>query len=244
MSMRTLLVLALFAAACGEKYTMVAPPPSLNPAAEAVAHVPRFVVVPAVDARPRSERGGRGLEQGLMMVSIGGGLGKMSGAEVLDGDESLVFQQNPFTGLATSASTGVAADVGRALQAASNRPVDYRLTADAAARSPDGTVLVGVVIDHLTRMQPRNHEFSVTKHQENRPDGRYEVTTTKTKTETFSSFWVFSLRIQLAQVRNGKVTHRLVRYATLGSPSPSGYGMAIAAATDEIIRAVATTWQP
>ena len=206
--------------------------------------MPRFVVVPAVDARPHSEHGGRGLEHGMMMIGIGGGLGKSSGASVLDGDESLVFQSNPFTGLALSASTGVAADVGRSLSAATNRPIDYQLTADAAARSPDGTVLVSVVIDHLTRLQPRNHEFSVTKHQENRFDGRYEVTTTKTKTETFAAFWVFSLRIQLAQVRGGKITHRLVRYASVGSPSQSGYGEAIATATDEIVRAVATTWQP
>jgi hypothetical protein len=236
--MKRLLILCALAA-CGQKYTIEVPAPSLNPSAQALSSVPRFVVVPAVDARPRTERSGRGLEDGVMMVSGGGGYGKSSGAAVLDGDESLVFLTNPFSGLAMSASTGVAGDVGRALSAASGRPVDYQSTAeDVAARSPDGTVLVSVVIDHLTRLEPRNHEFSVTKQQA----GNVEITTTITNTQTFAAFWVFSLRIQLAQVHGGKITHRLVRYASHGSPTQTGYGTAIAAATDEIVRSVATNW--
>ncbi len=224
---------------------LIAARPERSPDADQLAPIPRFIVLPALDYRPRSEHSGRGLERGLMMFAAGGGgLGKSSGAEILGSEDGIRWSRNPFTGLASSPSTGVAADVGASLEEMSGRPVEFQVgdAESLAARAPDGTVIVSVVIDHLTKITPRNHEFSQTKHNESRADGVYEVTTTRTQSQTFGAFWVFSFRIQLAQVEGGKIARRRVRYATFDAPDPSGYSHAINAATDTVVSTVAATW--
>ena len=242
-----LLSCAAFAltSACAAPVQLTGARPERSPVAEQLAPIPRFIVLPALDYRPGSERSGRGLERGLMMFAAGGGgLGKSSGAEVLGSEDGMRWSSNPFPGMKVSPSTGVAGDLGASLEETSGRPVEYQAgDADTiAARAPDGTVIVSVVIDHLTKITPRNHEFSQTKHDENRGGTTYEVTTTTTKTETFGAFWVFSFRVQLAQVEGGKIVRRRVRYATSDSATESGYAQAINAATDGIVTTVATTW--
>jgi len=239
--------LAALTSACAAPVHLTAARPVRSPVADQLAPIPKFIVVPALDYRPRSEHAGRGLERGLMMFAAGGGgLGKSSGAEVLGSEDGMRWSRNPFPGLKLSPSTGVASDVGASLEETSGRPVEY-LAGDVdtiAAGSPDGTVIVSVVIDHLTKITPRNHEFSQTKHHENRGGTTYEVTTTTTKTEAFGAFWVFSFRLQLAQVEGGKVVRRRVRYATFDASSESGYSHAVNAATDGIVTLVATAWAP
>jgi hypothetical protein len=237
------LVLAAALAACGPSRTqLVATPPAPHPVAATLAAVPGFVLVPAIDRRPQVERDGRGAEPGFFFATTGGAMSRFSGASVLDGDDALGWSDSAFGGQLGSASTAVASDVGRALASASGRPVQYAVAsaADAAAAVPDGTVVVTVVIDHLTQVTPRNADFSQTKHQE----GNYEVTTTTSRSETFGPFWTFTFAVELAEVRDRRIGRRLVRHATATSTSPTGYSDAVGQAAYQVVEAVAAEWSP
>jgi hypothetical protein len=228
------------AVGCAPNYRLVSTPPPRHAAADALAPVPKFVVVPALDLRPQAEHGGAGAEPGFFAASSGGGMSHFTGAETLAGDDRLQWSPGPFHGAPPSASTAVAADLGRALASAADRPVDYAAqTLDAAAvGAPDGAVVVSIVIDHLTMITPRNADFEQTKSQQ----GDYEVTTTKTATEEFGPFWVFAFRVQLGEVHGGRITRRLVRYAAASGTAETGYTQAIDATVDQVVTAAAT-WQ-
>ena len=228
------------AVACAPNYRLVSTPPPRHAAADALAPVPKFVVTPAIDLRPAAEHGGAGAEPGFFFASEGGAMSHFSGAETLDGDDHLTWSPGPLAGAPPNASTAVAADLGRALASAADRPVSYAAqTLDgAAAGAPDGAVVVSVVIDHLTMISPRNADFSQTKTQE----GNYEVTTTTSATESFGPFWVFSFRVQLGEVRGGRVVRRIVRYAAASGAADTSYGEAIDAAVDQVVTAAAA-WQ-
>lgn len=233
------LLAGLGACAPSRTYLSASPPP-LHAASERLAEVPGFVVVPAIDGRPRAERAGDSPEVGFLFASSGGAMSRTTGAAVLGGDHGLGWSDRGVAGLPSSASASVAADLGAALKSASGRPVAFTPgSPDAAAASAaDGTVMVAVVIDHIAKITPSNLDFSQTKSQQ----GNYEVTTTTTQSESFGSFWTFSFRIQLGQVRGGRVVRRLLRYASASSPSVSGYDDAIGAAAYRVVETVAREW--
>jgi hypothetical protein len=230
MNRLVLLPIIVAAAACATPRTalVVVPPPPHARAAE-LAGVPAFVLVPAVDARPRAERSGDSAEVGFIMASSGGAMSRHTGAGVLAGDDALAWTWS-----------GAAADLGDALEGAAGRPVQVVATApdEAAAAAPDGAVVVTLVIDHVAKITPQNHDFSQTKHQE----GNYEITTTRTLTESFGPFWTFSFRVRLGEVQGGRIVRRLVRYAAASSTTESGYSDALAIAAAEVVDAVASEW--
>jgi hypothetical protein len=229
-------------AACTSHIQMSAAPGQRHAMADTLGGVPRFVVLPAADFRPKKERGGQGLEVGMIMVGAGGGMGHSAGASAIDSEATLRWSSNPFVGQPGSASTGIAADVGRSLEAAAERPVSFDARGfDAAAHaSPDGTIIVQVVIVHLTRIAPQNLDVEQTKSQQ----GNYEVTTTRTESEKFGPFWSISYRIQLAEVRGGRVVRKQVRYVTPTVAGEDAYTESVIAAADEIVAAVVNTWTP
>lgn len=235
------LAIAAAVAACAAPRTaLVTVPPPLHARAAEVAAVPAFVVVPAIDRRPAAERRGDSAEVGFIFASSGGAMSRHTGAAVLAGDDGLRWSERGFAGLPPSPSTAAAADLGDALESSTGRPVE-RVAGDpdaAAASAPDGAVIVTLVIDHVAKVTPRNHDFSQTKHQE----GNYEVTTTTTLTESFGPFWTFSFRVELGEVRGGRIVRRLVRYAASASTTETGYSDALALAAAEAVEAVASEW--
>jgi hypothetical protein len=227
--MRAVLVALLLATACSParaRLTVGAPARHAR-AAELVA-MPGFVVVPAIDLRSTAEREGASAELGFAFATSGGAMSRRSGAAVMGDD-----------GLAWSASAA-AADLAQVLAAASDRPVALHAgdASGAAAAVADGTVVVSLAIDHVAKITARNDEFSQSTSQQ----GSYQVTTTRTASESFGPFWTVGFRVQLGEVRGGRVVRRLVRYGAASGTSEAAYADALADLAAEIVDAVATDW--
>jgi hypothetical protein len=225
---------------CGQPTRLVGSTPPRHPRADALSSLPGFIVIPAQDARPQAEREGSGVELGFMMASSGGGMSHGAGAEVLAADDDLAWDAQPFPAQQPSLATALAADLGSSLDASAGRPVRYAAAsldggADGAA---DGAVVVGIVVDHLTRLTPSNFDHSQTTSQQ----GNYEVTTTITNTERLGPFWTFTFRVQLGEVRGGRIVRRQVRYVSTTSATTDGYGDAVNLAASAVVDAVTSDW--
>jgi len=261
---RILLVAITVCAACIPRAMPLAP---VGPAPQAetgrLASVPRFIMMPALDRRPTIERTGHAAELGLMVSTAALVAGeksfefrRASGAAVHTTENvgwtavtirgrrgSVTFNLNLMPSLASS----VASDVGHALASAVNRPTELMLAspAEAAATAEDGSVIVTIIVDHFTQIEPMNADFvHLSTEQRTRRGARVTTTTTVDSTEGLGVFWTVALQIELAEVRNHQVARRLVRYAAATDKSSTSYNAAVATATQQVVDAVATEWAP
>lgn len=62
--------------------------------------------------------------------------------------------------------------------------------------------------------------------------------------DSLGVFWVVAFQIELAEVKDHHIARRLVRYAAATSKESSSYATAVAAASGEIVDAVAAEWVP
>jgi hypothetical protein len=147
--------------------------------------------------------------------------------------------------LMPSLASSVASDVGHALASAANRPTELMQAslAEAATTAEDGSVIVTVIVDHFTQIEPMNSDFArLSTENRTRRGTRVTTTTTVDSTDGLGVFWTVALQIELAEVRNHRVARRLVRYAAATDKSSTSYNAAVAAAAMGIVDAVATEW--
>lgn len=255
-----LLVVAAVAACIPPKTTLAPAGPVTQADAGRFASVPRFVLMPAQDRRPVVERTGHAAEYGLMVSTAAIVTGvdsidfrRASGATVLTtagltwtpvtiraGRSSVSFTMDLTPSLAMS----VASDVGRALASATGRPTEISPIAPAqiAQTAEDGTVIVSVIVDHFTQIEPVNATATKLTAVEGTRRRMTVATADVGMTDSLGVFWVVAFQIELAEVRGHQIARRLVRYAAASSKESSSYSTAIAATAGEIVDAVATEW--
>jgi hypothetical protein len=259
---RILLVAITVSAACVPRTTALAP---VGPAPQAdtgrLASVPRFIMMPALDRRPTVELTGHAAELGLMVSTAALVTGeksfefrRASGAAVHT-TENLQWTAVTIRGrrgsvtlnlnLVPSLSSSIASDVGHAVAGATSRPTELMQAspAEAAMAAEDGSVIVTVIVDHFTQIEPMNSDFTqLSTEERTRRGARVTTTTTVDSTDGLGVFWTVALQIELAEVRNHQVARRLVRYAAATDKSSTSYNAAVATAAREVVDAVATEW--
>lgn len=243
--MRRLLLLisaAMCLPACPNERVVLREPVAFRPQRAPAA--PKFVVLPAVDQRPTWEKSGDKTGVTLRIAGPGAAMFWHAGANVIP-DKNVVWGRNRFSGWSRSARTMVSSDLGQVLTRSTQRPVQYwgaslRTQRQVAAavtqmRLPEGTVVVLPVLDHLTRVKAKTKQASAS--QTKQYTSTHVITTTRSSraSQSVGAVWTVMMRLHVFEVRGGRVTRHVVRYAAASGARPNTYAAALGLAARQVV---------
>ncbi|HUH05152.1 MAG TPA: hypothetical protein VML75_24305 [Kofleriaceae bacterium] len=233
-------VIALALIGCGSSPIYLnAPSEPVRLQREIPPTVPGYVVLPAIDQRPRIERSGAKPTSTFRFFAAGAGAIEWTAGPNVTSEDRLIWSRNAFPNMADSAPVILSTDLGQLLERSAGRPVSFQATrvesADALRRFAstqglaDGTIVLLPVLDHLAWSKMSTRQFSQTSTE----SGNVRTTTTIRASQKIKGNWNVMFRFHFLEVRGGKPARHLVRYfATVGGTE--AYANALALAVQDI----------